>query len=431
MWTGALAIAVTCVIGVVAIDAAGCGGGAVDSPPTDAGHLSGWMPLEVPGCPVSVSGDPVRDAPLVAWAACVPARDGCRASVPPPGVTVVDAAVQTAGGRGRFIASLGLPDPMNRLAPPVRTYISVVQVEDDVPLVAVSEATSASIGCLAHVALGDPGLVLTLVHRADWPTLVASDWDDPASVRVLPLTPADVGAGPLASMQAFAVARSTGFVVAGSPAGDGLSPTRWSALRALSLPSGTLVSTAATRAAADLRSPVPLGDGMIVAANHELLYARADATFAPALHGVSEPMRIGAVALDRPRAGEAPSALVWVETRATWTGSMTFPPAAFVDATLWTAPVTTDASAIAPRMVVSLPGENGDGPLVAGGGVAVCVTSPSAAVVVRLSDGAVWTLPSGSAPWTRPLWADETEVWLATTTGVVRQRQDGLGPPDP
>ncbi len=87
----------------------------------------------------------------------------------------------------------------------------------------------------------------------------------------------------------------------------------------------------------------------------------------------------------------------------------------YLDVSLWTAPFATTPGALTPRRVTGIPSMYNYGSfMVANAGMALLVSSATTAELVRLSDGWAWSIPAEAGDtFTRALWVDDTEVWLA------------------
>lgn len=164
---------------------------------------------------------------------------------------------------------------------------------------------------------------------------------------------------------------------------------------------------AAPRVPASQR-PLPIADGFVAhvtSAPPRLRRVDGRGASAPLVtpaagHGV-----VG-FALDRARDDQ----LVWLE--AAPGGGVT---------TLWTAALPPPGQAATPRRIVALPATIGTP--VANAGLVAVVESPALARVVRLTDGASWTLPrEPDLGWGYPLWVDADAAWLVASE---------LGPDEP
>ncbi|NOU33366.1 MAG: hypothetical protein HOO96_36175 [Polyangiaceae bacterium] len=101
------------------------------------------------------------------------------------------------------------------------------------------------------------------------------------------------------------------------------------------------------------------------------------------------------------------NSVVWVESAGT--------APTLHDSVLYTAPLSNPTTKLVPRLVGSLPGTGGLGGslMVAMNGMAVVVPDYDHVLLLRLSDGATWTLRAQPGEqFTQPLWADDTEVWI-------------------
>ncbi len=148
---------------------------------------------------------------------------------------------------------------------------------------------------------------------------------------------------------------------------------------------------------------------------------------------VRHPHRVLAMAVDRTDGDR----LAWMEA-----DEVTF--GVYGPATLWTAPyAATPASLVARRVAVSpeddvdplwIPGHE----MVVNVGCALFRASRKVAYLTRLTDGLSWSIPAEPGQvFTRPLWVDSGEVWLATADektptkpfGIVRLARSNLGTP--
>lgn len=120
------------------------------------------------------------------------------------------------------------------------------------------------------------------------------------------------------------------------------------------------------------------------------------------------------VAVDRSRG----DVLVWREADRRPNGA--------TNVSLWTAPYQSNGGAVVPRRVTDLPDEVSIARVVANAGVALMHYTEQEAMLVRLSDGKRWRVPTQpGVKIADPLWVDDNDVWLMTTTRH-RSQTDGI-----
>ena len=123
--------------------------------------------------------------------------------------------------------------------------------------------------------------------------------------------------------------------------------------------------------------------------------------------------------------------LVWIEVNETGSNN---------DAVLYQSPFASSEAGLSPARVTGLPGPSsfGGAYITVANGHALFLMESTRAMLVRLSDGARWTIDADSGKWFgQPLWVDDTEIWLSSATirgtsadedSIVRLRRDALGP---
>lgn len=129
--------------------------------------------------------------------------------------------------------------------------------------------------------------------------------------------------------------------------------------------------------------------------------------------------------------------LVWVEAQGIAPSS---------NPVLYTAPwANSQATLVKQRLTVyDDPGGFGGGYMIAANGHALLTTSLTTALLVRLSDGAHWTLRADAGSgWSTPMWVDDNEVWFVGApleanglsftdeSNFYRIRRDTFGAPSP
>jgi hypothetical protein len=127
--------------------------------------------------------------------------------------------------------------------------------------------------------------------------------------------------------------------------------------------------------------------------------------------------------------------LAWVEAR-------NVAPPSF-EPVVYTAPLAASRAELVPRRVTAYddPGQYGGGYMSVGNGMALILTGPGSAVLVRLSDGRHWVVsPEPGMGFYHALHVSTDEVWLSTATlfsgstirfgnnSIMRLRIDSLGP---
>jgi hypothetical protein len=93
---------------------------------------------------------------------------------------------------------------------------------------------------------------------------------------------------------------------------------------------------------------------------------------------------------------------------------------------LWVARLPLRREEARKRKVSSLPRQISSGRMIANAGVALMDYEPDKALLVRLSDGKGWLVPSEPGhSIISPLWVDDDAAWFTTSTGA-RNRGDGI-----
>jgi hypothetical protein len=409
-----------------------------DEPSVPAGDWT-WLPGEwapaagVPNfCEVRVASHPARDLPPLQWRACASGRAGCRQLV-----------VDWASGRGSKLA-VEVAEPVRRLRggstvvhltrrypdPRASTFDRTLHVIYDLDGAArFAYAVDlrdrgggpGSQRCLGVVSADDEGVVartdlirehVSLFRRAAWsdaPRLVGS--------REVAAAELNRGAGSQVhgGSTVYVATQLTGGlamfdlrsqrVTIPRDGADGAAPAPIEGARATG--QGAVVFRLAERVVLDLLKP----DGSMT-------------------NLVTPPDRrhVSGFAIDRSDGDR----LVWVEADDLQPATGTV---------LFTAPAADRQAALRRQRVAAFadPGGDGGGHMIANAGHALLLTSPTQALLVRLSDGRSWTIfAEPGAVFVQPMWVDEHEVWIATgvqpypgseavdVDGVMRWSRDAL-----
>ena len=206
-------------------------------------------------------------------------------------------------------------------------------------------------------------------------------------------------------------------------------------LALLDLPSNTVTIPRDGAQIAAIEAARPVKDGAVVfrlgATQIMLDYLRRDGT---TTRLVTPPgtRQVSGFAIDRSQN----ESLVWVEADEVQPAT---------NAVLFTSPAATSAAAVVRRRVTAFDAAGGDGGgrMIANAGFALVLTGKTTALLVRLADGAGWTIHAEpDTVFVKAMWVDEQDVWIATgirpyfpseityEDGTIRLARTSLGAPD-
>jgi hypothetical protein len=377
------------------------------------------IPNPSPRCGALVATHPERDVSPLTWTACASGRSGCRTLVVDwtlwninEGLRV-DRQAMRADNAGNLYLNYMRQYPNQVRTTPANKELRVIEKMDSGPVFAQARVNRVdNADCAPNLTIGTEGLVQGVTffelneqryRRATWAHPLVFE-----PVITVPFTEPD-GLSVVGATNGANIARVSqlGF---------------WSFLD---------LSTGLVRLDnKDLDNAVALEDGFLGRSGRPVLRIRNDGSFTTLL--TSPPGRsISGFEVDRARGQQ----LAWVEA--------TNPSPPRLDPVLYTAPLAASRAELAPRRVTGYddPGQYGGGYMSVGNGMALILTGPGSAVLVRLSDGRHWVVaPEPGMGFYNALHVSVDEVWLSTATlfggstvmfgndSIMRLRIDSLGP---
>ena len=386
-----------------------------------------WLQVPNINCDQRYAVDPNVSIPPLQWQACASKRAGCQQLVidwlqaptwSRPIMFDVRNVVQIVGGQP--VLSYGRAYGAIEKGTSDSAAVWVAQALSGQRMFAMGATGNVKIACVANYAIGSRGWVAMMEPPIGTSTLTAfSSWALPPNVSTFTKQATD-----FKPMGAYWVKLAVGsgpvFLEMQSP------PT----IDGLDLDHATL-STPAPPAQAS--SPIAVSDGALaidVGTSQGVDLFRIDGSWTALT--TATPHLTTAIAVDQSNALQ----IVWIEGDVGGNG--------VINMTLWTSPYATSTAGIARRKVAlvnDVLGRGGFG-MVANAGVVLNLVDQSTALLTRLSDGMGWsiTVDPGMA-FEQPLWADDSEVWIATgpanvnnwqsyDTGVFRLARSTLGAPN-
>lgn len=406
-----------------------CTGGSSVKPPEDAGGAevipprpdassrdatvdagpNGWLRGDwdrVPGasdrCDVLAPRSPGRDLTPLKWKACPSGRSGCELVdidwTPLVGYTFYadgpEPVRQGSDGVAYLCSIRVYPKASDTLAPE-HAMIVVEPLSGGAPATAVTTSLGTRSDCSVELYLTDAGVRQTLFFdESKKLSYRSADWATPNSFK----SPVDVPYGPTGGTPGPGVANTSHALVTTS------SPDGWALVDYVN---GSALLPKDGAARMFFEAPLDLPGGFLARyakAAAPIVNLKDDGTFVPLLTASGAGRSVTGYAVDRTQG----NALVWVE--ATGVAPSTSP-------VLYTSTFAASAAGLVPRKVTAYDEPNGAGGsyMVAAHGTAVLRVSNTRALVVRLSDGASWTLDAEPGMgFGAPVWVDEQRVWLNT-----------------
>ncbi len=400
----------------------------IDAEPIDAGFdpfVGSWTPLPGPPtkCGVKVSQNPGKDITPFSWKACASPRPGCSTLVidwttqPNTTIRVPTHAARDVNGQRflvytRIFPALALPN-----AP--AAFMTIAADLDGKAGFACGDFVSSAM-CDGQMAVSSGGVMLSLTSEDVAFHFGQAVFGNPSTLSMHTHTQSDLKLAVGPNGGAVQEIASTGGMMFLSTSGpytislfDNASDTitfapnqgpRVQAERPVSVPGGVIaLDEDTTHGIAFITTTGAVSKAYVPAGPQEVFALDADATNA--------------------------SAFVWLQGTPSGFG--------FDTIAVWTGPYSTNA--VVPRRVTGVDAVyNAGGGLVANAGMALFLTSRTTAELVRLSDGAAWSIPSETGDaWIQPVWVDATEVWIASgpekyqavETGLVKLKRADLGAP--
>ena len=386
------------------------------------------LPGNPVNCAVKIAEIPASSAPTLTWGSC-PNRNGCKrlkitwTSNPFGALMFRDPEpIRLVGGKPFVRVELRWPlDQQFQYTGSTAATMTVVGPMDGVPVFAVGEFLPPPplTACPYVLGYSDSGIAMQAnpLPLYDWTTFAWSTWANPTKLSATVL--------PHSSVPCNCV----GVVFDEQSIACTCAPQ----------PSVILFDTASSQLIMpQMADAMPLeGDPGNPVAPDGFLLSRANGgsygfdlmTGAGAASPLlwDTPHNIMNVALDR----SASNQIVWVEFDGL--GPYSSP-------TLETSPYATGVSGLNPSLVTKFSSATTHPPgyeLVANAGMALNLVNDTTALLTRLSDG--WSWPISADPgdiFLRPLWVDDTEVWIATGDAaskkmwsIIRLDRASLGAP--
>jgi hypothetical protein len=387
-----------------------------------------WDPVPGLNCGILLAADPNVSVPSFSWTPCRSGRPGCQrfdVNWPAPiqgkmGFMLWE-AVRLVNGQplmldGRIYSN-------SPYAPQASVF--VVETLSGNRLFAMGQFIDAQTSCFGVETVGDRGLALALIHGI-LPNIeyfmLSSSWASPNALSFrrhaladfgLDLTKGVIQQGAIGKGRMFLELKNPASIAIYDPDQDLFVPT-----------SPTLLG----------ENPLAVSDGALAFAfntSFGVNLVRPDGSWAEVLLPTGPPpRRISSFGIDRSNAQQ----LAWVESDYgfSWSNSV-----------IWTSAYATSHAGLQPRKIAVLSDVRGAGGLymVVNAGVALNLVDKNKALLTRLSDGMGWSITAepGDA-FTLPLWADDSEVWLAigdatdpswqaSFTGMARFARASLGAP--
>jgi hypothetical protein len=377
------------------------------------------IPNPSPRCGALVATHPERDVSPLTWTACASGRSGCRTLVVDwtPWNVNEGLRVDRQAMRADALGNLYL-NHIREYPNQVRTTVSakelyVVEKIDTGPVFAQAWVNRAdSPDCGPNLDISNIGLIQTVTFvELNEQRYRRATWASPLGLEPVITVPYSESGGlsNIGAANGLGIARVTqsGF---------------WSFLN---------LSTGLLRLDnKDLDNAVSLDDGFLGRSGRPVLRIRNDGSFTTLL--TSPPGRsISGFEVDRARSQQ----VAWVEA--------TNPSPPRFEPVVYTAPLAASRAELVPRRVTAYddPGQYGGGYMSVGNGMALILTGPGSAVLVRLSDGRHWVVsPEPGMGFYHALHVSADEVWLSTATlfggstvmfgndSIMRLRIDSLGP---
>lgn len=391
-----------------------------------------WSSIPGLDCAAIVAAAPSEAVPPLKWKPCTSGAPGCRQAV-------VDWTIapgpKISAGRPFVAASGRVYLPHQRSYPAAGAKpesvsfdyrIIAVQEVDGPTIFAGGEFRSEGKWCLLFGAAGAGGIVAKAATTAPpgYLMFARAALADPttttfSSVLLIPYSSLLPG-GITTALQASVGAKRLFLRVEG--------PTT---VAVLDLATGTSLNKVGGASATRIWStPVPTSGGAIAVDGVDAprIYFISDAAEFSPIAEVATPAYIPQFAVD-------PSDNSFVWERGVMRDGPTGP--GVYDLELWRSPYATSMSAASPTRIAALP-SYGVGLVANRGLVLVTVNGGSEAWLVRVSDGARWTVkPEPGQSFGEPIWVDDTEVWLHVTdhsfgsypSSIQRTRRDAMGSP--
>jgi hypothetical protein len=397
------------------------GGAGEAAPAPDGGALPEGGPFAgpwsaIPGAPPSctavVAQQPAASLGSWTWSPCPSGRAGCRVLniewTPGPGKSIYfreTEPVRLVQGRSYMTYSRIYPTGALSLGE-FSAYVDVVQPIDGAPLFAVgvaSDPTTSAPGCSFWTTFGEAGI--GFLGGSGATTFVSwAPWSAPTSLQTKVLTNMDLGIGPQGLAQDAVLGSQFYIHTLGPESVVIFDPGTQKAI----VPSVPQRLPGA--------EPWAIPDGALVL-DYTLPYSidllRQDGTYAR-LVAPTAPQVVTSIALDR----SSGNAFVWVESDNQ---------ANYVNSNIWTAPYATDPSALVRRKVALIGSDTlhlGGAQMVANRGVALNLVGPTLALLTSLADGKGWSISAEPGrPFVRPVWVDDSDVWLTTADGSLKNFQ--------
>lgn len=402
--------------------------GSTDVELIDAGFdpfVGSWGPL--PGtptkCGVKVSLAPSKDITPFSWKACASARPGCMTldtdwtKQPSTTIRFDSRAAREVNGQ-RYIVYTRVYPALEFPNDPA-AFMTIAADLDGQAGFAYGDFVSSAL-CDGHLVVSSGGALFSLTSEDVAFHFGQATFGQPSTLSVHTHTQADLklAIGPNGgAVQAIAGTGNTLFLNTSGPYTISLFDNAPNTI--------TFAPNQGPRVQAE--RPVSVTGGVVALdeeATHGIVYISGTGAVAKVYAPVA-PQQVFALDADATDA----SAFAWLQGNPSGLG--------FDTVAVWTSPYST--TAVAPRRVTGIDTVyNAGGGLVANAGMVLLLTTATTAELVRLSDGAAWSIASEpNDAWIQPVWVDATEVWIASgpakypgvETGLVKLKRADLGAP--